>query len=202
MKKYDKIQNYYEANMGKGLPDYGVLGWESEEAQKLRFDVLLSSVELSGKSILDIGCGMGNLLEYIEQKGISVVYTGVDILQSMISYAQCKKLKGQFCCIDIFDNNIFNKKSFDIIYSSGIFNLNLGNNKEFLIKALKTMLELSKETIAFNLLHKDSPGKEDKYFYFDPVEVKKLILDFDEVEKVDIFEQYLMNDFTVVVKCK
>lgn len=200
MRKIDKIQKYYEEKMGKGLPDYGILGWESEDAQRMRFDVLISSVKLDGKSLLDIGCGMGNLLEYLGYRKIPVKYTGVDILQSMISYAQCKKLDGEFCCIDIFENDIFDKKSFDVVYASGIFNLDLGNNREFLLKALKTMLELSREAIVFNLLHKDSPGREDKYYYYDPEEIRKLLTGMQGVESVHIQEQYLKNDFSVVIR--
>ena len=198
MKKTEKIRTYYESKMGQGLPDYGVLGWESEKAQQLRFDMLLNAVVLEGKLLLDIGCGMGNLLEYLDSNKINVKYTGVDILESMIEYAECKKLKGEFCCVDVFDNEAFTSRSFDIVYTSGIFNLNLGNNREFLLKALKKMLEMAKEAIVFNLLHKDSPDREDKYYYYDPEEVRKLLEDFPGAGKVVIKEQYLNNDFTVV----
>lgn len=199
MKKTEKIRTYYESKMGQGLPDYGILGWESEKAQYLRFDMLLDAVSLEDKTLLDIGCGMGNLLEYLNGKGIKVGYTGVDILESMIECAECKKLNGEFCCADVFEDGSFNNRSFDIVYTSGIFNLNLGNNREFLLKALKKMLGLAKEAVVFNLLHKDSPDREDdKYYYYDPAEIKQLLEGFPEIRKVAIKEQYLNNDFTVV----
>lgn len=90
MKKLETIRTFYESKMGKGLPDYGVLGWESKEAQTLRFDILASYMDLSDKSVLDVGCGMGNLLEYFRSKDINVRYTGVDILKSMIDQARAK----------------------------------------------------------------------------------------------------------------
>jgi len=197
LKKTEKIRTYYESKMGQGLPDYGVLGWESEKAQQLRFDMLLNAVPLDGKALLDIGCGMGNLLEYLDSKGINVKYTGVDILQSMIEYAKCKKLNGEFCCVDVFEDASYSQRSFDIVYTSGIFNLNLGNNREFLLMALNKMLELAKEAVVFNLLHKDSPDREDKYYYYDPIEIRELLENFPEVGNVIIKEQYLNNDFTV-----
>ena len=201
MKKTEKIRTYYESKMGQGLPDYGVLGWESEEAQQLRFDMLIDSVSLDGKTLLDIGCGMGNLLEYLDSKEINVKYTGVDILMSMIEFARCKKLNGEFCCVDVFDDNIFENRSFDIVYTSGIFNLNLGNNREFLLKALKKMLGFANEAVVFNLLHKDSPDREEKYFYYDPEEAKQLVENIPGIKNVIIKEQYLNNDFTVIC-CK
>ncbi len=201
MKKLDIIKTYYDNNMAKGLPEYGILGWESEEAQQLRFDMLLSSVDLEGRKLLDVGCGTGNLLEYINSKGIKVDYTGVDILKKMIDIAEGKKLDGVFRHLDIFKNNIFENASFDVVYTSGIFNLDLGNNREFLKNALELFLDISCDAVVFNLLHVDSPDREDKYFYFHPDEVRDILDPFSErLSSVEFIEAYLKNDFTVVVR--
>lgn len=202
MKKLDIIKTYYDNNMSKDLPEYGILGWESEEAQRLRFDMLLSSVALEGKKLLDVGCGTGSLLEYINSKNIKVDYTGVDILEKMTEIAQSKKLAGSFIHMDIFKNNIFNNNSFDIVYTSGIFNLNLGNNREFLKNALELFLDISRYAVVFNLLHVASPDREDdKYFYFHPDEVREILADFsDKFAEAEFIETYLKNDFTVVVR--
>ena len=199
MKKMNIIQTYYEKNMGKGLPDHSVLGWESREAQRLRFDSLLSSVNPEGKKILDVGCGMGNLLEYILEKGHRVSYTGTDILQGMIESAEAKKLDADFYCVDIFKNNPFELGSFDIVYASGIFNLNLGNNREFLLKAIELFLALSRDVVAFNLLHHHSPDKEEEYYYFSPEEVLGMLEKYSgRIRKVNVIGNYLQNDFTVI----
>lgn len=199
MKRLETIRKYYESKMGKGLPDYGVLGWESEEAQNLRFEILLSAVELEGKSLLDIGCGMGNLLQYMKSKKLNVSYTGTDILESMIEQARLKNPGAEFHHADIFRNNIFKNNSFDISYASGIFNIDLGNNCEFLPKALELLLDLSKEAVVFNLLHRDSPDREKGYCYFHPDEIRSMVEKLhDKVEKLEIIEAYLHNDFTVV----
>lgn len=201
MKKLQIIQKYYENNMSKALAEYGILGWESEEAQRLRFDMLLNSTELEGKKLLDVGCGTGNLLEYINSKGINVKYTGVDILEQMIEIANGKKLNGDFYRADIFKNNIFEGRTFDIIYSSGIFNLNLGNNRTFLHDAVGLFLKLSTEAVVFNLLHVGSPDREDKYFYFHPDELNDILADYsDVIKEVEIVEAYLKNDFTVICR--
>jgi cyclopropane fatty-acyl-phospholipid synthase-like methyltransferase len=203
MDKLNIIKTYYEDNMAKGLPEYGILGWESEEAQKLRFDMLLSSVDLNGKALLDVGCGTGNLLEYIRSKGIDVNYTGVDILDKMIKKAKKKQLGADFFLVDIFKDNIFKDNSFDAIYASGIFNLNLGNNREFLTDALDLFLRLSSGVVVFNLLHFASPDREDKYFYFHPDEISEILEKYSGViEKVQFIEAYLKNDFTVICKKK
>ena len=199
MKKLEIIRTYYESKMDRGLPDYGVLGWESKEAQTLRFDILLSSVDLGGRSLLDVGCGMGNLPEYIRSKGMDVRYTGVDILQSMVDQARARMPGAEFYNADIFAGPFFGKRIFDVVYASGIFNLNLGNNRDFLCSALDTMLGLSMEAVVFNLLHRDSPDREEKYSYFHPDEIKSIVECMSgRVKKLNIVEAYLKNDFTAI----
>jgi SAM-dependent methyltransferase len=203
MKKLDIIRTYYETNLSKGLPEYGILGWESEEAQRLRFDMLLSAVDLEGKALLDVGCGTGNLLEHIINKGINIKYIGVDLLDKMICIAKSKGLSGDFIHADIFENRIFENESFDVIYTSGIFNLDLGNNIDFLKRAIRLFLDLSRKYVVFNLLHRDSPDREDKYFYSSPDEVADLLEVYsDRIGSVEFIEVYLKNDFTTVIRKK
>lgn len=194
------IKKYYEANMDKGLPDYSMLGWESEEAQALRFEMLAANVPLQGRKILDVGCGVGNLAEYLGRRSIQSDYTGVDILQSMICRAKEKKLGARFLHCDIFKENPFKNEKFDVVYSSGIFNLNLSNNMEFLRRAIDTFLDLSDGIVAFNLLSNKSLDKEDKYFYYDMEKVENLIRNefSSRMKSVDLICGYLHNDFTVI----
>jgi ubiquinone/menaquinone biosynthesis C-methylase UbiE len=198
--KLNTIKLYYESNMGKNLPDYSFLGWESEEAQMLRFDVVVSNVDLQGRKILDVGCGVGNFAEYLAKKNIHSQYTGVDILDSMISLAQKKNLNARFLQCDLFKENPFGDEKFDVVYSSGIFNLNLNNNMNFLRKAIGVFLSLSNDIVAFNLLSITSLNKEDKYYYYNMEEVKDLIKNefSNDIKTVKFISGYLHNDFTVI----
>lgn len=199
MKRLEIIKEYYNKNNQPNKPDYYLLGWESEAAQHYRFKALVNNLNLNEKKILDIGCGTGNFLEYIEQRFSNFEYTGVDILEHMIAIAKRKKLKGKFLCIDIFKENPFGHNEFDKIFASGIFNINLGNNKKFIIDALKLFDFISKETISFNLLYDKSPDKEDKYFYTSPDEIISLIKNnYPNNFNIKVIEGYLQNDFTVV----
>lgn len=199
MGKSDLIKSFYEPNIGKDMPDYEVLGWESQEAQNGRFEVLVSNVDLQGRKLLDVGCGLGNLLEYLNRKGIQVDYTGVDIYDRMIECASKKGLKANFYCMDIFKTNPFEENSFDVVFTSGIFNINLGNNREFLVYALTRLLRISRCVVAFNLLHHKSPDREERFYYFSPGEVEEILKHAPyKLKKVKIIEGYLLNDFTVI----
>lgn len=199
----ERIEAYYKPKIGKGLPDFKVLGWESKEAQYMRFEMLTSNVDLQNKKILDVGCGLGNLLEYLMDKGINVDYTGVDILEDMIRSVKNKNLPGEFYCMDIFKQHPFEMKSFDLIYTSGIFNLSMGNNMDFLRRAFGRFVELSREIVVFNLLDQNSPDKEDTYFYYDHKQVVSMLSEeYSQIESIEVVRGYLNNDFTVFCAIK
>lgn len=203
MGKYEKIRNYYKQNNKPDHPDYYLLGWESDEAQLLRFKALVSTLDLDGNKILDIGCGTGNFLQYLNERFKNIVYTGVDILEHMIAIAKKKNLKGMFLCTDIFKANPFRQGEFDAVFASGTFNINLGNNEAFIINALRLFDYISNKTISFNLLSENSPDKEEGYFYSSPEKICELInKNFPNHFFISVIEGYLQNDFTIICNKK
>ena len=124
--KYEKIEKYYLPRLECNTEDYLMLGWENKDAQFKRFSVLNEIID-NNMTILDVGCGLGNLLDYFDSANHHVYYTGIDIISKMISIAGQKKPHGDFRVVDIFKNTIFTHRKFDIVYSSGIFNIDLGN---------------------------------------------------------------------------
>ena len=202
MKKVEKIKDYYEPKIQSKHNDYEVLGWESQEAQELRFKVFAEHTNLSGLSLLDVGCGLGNLHGYMKKKGYNVDYTGVDILISMIDKAKGKYTDARFIHTNIFEHDIFEHKQFDVVYACGMFNLNLGNNIEFLLKAVNKFMWLSKQIVSISLLDWDSQDKEEQYCYYKSDDVLELLNECTKNSewKAEIIKGYLQNDFTVFLK--
>jgi len=81
MRKLDIIKNYYGQKLQENLPDFQTLGWESQKAQFDRFRILTDNIELNNHKILDVGCGLGNLLEHLKEVHETPDYTDVDILE-------------------------------------------------------------------------------------------------------------------------
>jgi hypothetical protein len=84
---------------------------------------------------------------------------------------------------------------FDVVFCSGAFNLNLGNNLQFLPRAIGRMCELSRKYVVFNLLHRRAATETHRYFYADPAEIRRLLT--SPACDVRIIDDYLPNDFTV-----
>jgi SAM-dependent methyltransferase len=186
--------------MSPGRENFAVLDWASAASQRKRFEVLVANVPLRGRSLLDVGCGLGDLLAYLAERGIDLAYTGVDVLARMV--AACRErfggVRGRFVQADVFADASFGREGFDVVFASGIFNLDLGNNREFLPVALRRLLELSREHVAANFLHVRARGRDKGYFFYDPDEVLA-ILDGEPCE-VRLIDDYLRNDFTVICR--
>ena len=74
---------------------------------------------------------------------------------STLGIEQAKELKDQT-----------KEMHFDIVFCSGIFNLNLGDNVGLLNEALGIFFKLAREAVVFNLLDEGSPDKDNRYYYF------------------------------------
>jgi len=196
-----KIRTHYEHRISPHRESYDILDWSDAASQQARFEVLAKHVELRGKRLLDVGCGLGDLLTFLRSREMDVDYTGVDLLEKMTTEAGRRNPGGRFICADVFDpaaDQPFEPESFDVVFCSGAFNLNLGNNIQFIPLAARRMLGLSGCCVVFNLLHKRQAAEEERYFHWDPAEVLKLLqpLDCD----CQIIDDYLPNDFTVLCR--
>jgi SAM-dependent methyltransferase len=192
------IESHYLPRIHDTETNSAILDWESVEAQELRFDALIRSIDLSGKSLLDVGCGLGDLHTFLTRRGIKVDYLGIDLLPEMISTARLRNPGVAFRDLDLFRNPDSIERTFDVVFCSGIFNLNLGNNHAFLEEALEVFFRLANEAVVFNLLHKRSPDPDHHYFYFTPDEVIPKVWPYSD--DIRILDDYLANDFTVAVR--
>ena len=196
MSRKRAIRDFYAPRILPGRPSHEVLDWADSAGQLTRFRILAENVDLTGRSLLDVGCGLGDLLEYLDRAGIAADYTGVDIVPEMVEAARRRHPAGEFIVGDIFSENPFLGRRFDVAFCSGLFNLNVGNNRGFLAAALPAMFALATGHVVFNLLHAWTPDKHPHCVYFDPAEVVPMVETMSD--RVRIVDDYLPNDFTVV----
>lgn len=64
------------------------LGWRGEESQRKRFEVIAKAGEFSGCSILDVGCGRGDLKRFLDTRFSKFSYIGLDHMPEFIAQAR------------------------------------------------------------------------------------------------------------------
>ncbi len=195
-----QIKNHYEPLLEKYAGGYKVLDWESREAQIKRFEILCQAVDLSGKKLLDVGCGAGDLYGFLSDRRIDVSYRGVDLLEKMVERARSTYPRGRFFSGDIFQDTMFSKKQFDVVFCSGLFTLNLGNNEVFFEQALPVLFGFAREYVVFNMLGEGGEIHGNQYYYFREKEVIHRVRKYSN--SVRCMKHYIPWDFTIAAESK
>src|SRR4030042_1546772 len=96
-----KVLDFYAQRWQEYGYDTRSLGIGSRESQEVRFDVLTQIGDLANASVLDVGCGFGDLHSYLEKRGIPVRYTGLALQPAFIEEARRRHPGDEFFCTDV-----------------------------------------------------------------------------------------------------
>ncbi len=160
------------------LKDFGnspqAVRW-TPEGQRLRYEALLRIAgNISGKTILDFGCGKGDFYGFLKGKGVPVQYCGIDINDNLIAIAKQKYPETQFLVRDIEEEEF--KHSFDIIFVCGVFNLRVAGIEESMNNVLKKLFILCREALHINLLTYYIAQRNVELFYVKPEKILSFAL--------------------------
>ena len=165
------------------------VGWlDGKQNQAKRFETLLNIGVQEGDSILDLGCGLGHMVEHLEKIGLNVRYTGIDTNKNSIQQAY------QFGEAAYIHGTIFDiQERYDWGLASGVFNVEFP--KEEMLKTISELLSKANKGVAFNLLS-NSANNNLTYENYIPEEVVSYLKG-----NVSIVENYgVENDFTIYIK--
>jgi SAM-dependent methyltransferase len=126
------------------------VGHRSVEAQLVRFEVLLDALDSAHHpaSILDVGCGVGDLVGYLEQTGRRGPYLGVDLLPDMIDEARRRYPDAEFQVADVAAGELEGR--FDLVVASGTLNIAVEDHDRWVKDMLAAMWERTGRALAVN----------------------------------------------------
>jgi SAM-dependent methyltransferase len=82
------IQKYHLQMISEaGINSASALGWKSREAQLVRFEAIAQAADMTGSSVLDVGCGTGDLRAFLAAKYGNIRYTGADQMEPFLQLA-------------------------------------------------------------------------------------------------------------------
>lgn len=134
------------------------MGW-FKDRQYIRFAALTQIGSVNNCSILDVGCGFGDLVDFLGGRGATVDYTGYDINPRLIEVAKKRHPHMKFYVVDIEEEK---REGFDWIVSSGVFNYKMPSSKAFIENMLTIMFEMSHLGVAVDFMsaYVDFRGEE------------------------------------------
>lgn len=171
----ETVEKFFSSLVNKYGNSYKSLDWSSKEKQWLRFKMMTGIGDLNNKTILDVGCGLGHLLDYFAERGITPKrYVGIDISPSMIAKAKELHVVDN---VEFYVKNIDSvNEKFDYVICSGTLNIKVDTPspvwREWVLKSIDKMFNIANIGVAFNMIPIDiAEYYEDRVFYADPVSI-------------------------------
>jgi SAM-dependent methyltransferase len=201
--KNSKLEKQYITIHNQMINEYGLTEkalWGSKKSQYVRFNKLLDLfLTKASFSVLDIGCGLCDFYEYIQQKGFSNFnYTGIEI--NKVFYLEAKK---RYPSLDI-RNGSFNQlkktENWDYVIASGIFNLGDSQSEtmELFFNQFGNIYSQIKIGFGVNFLSAYHEKQDNISVYHCPTTLfLRCMQEFSKHVVLD--HSYLPNDFTILV---
>ncbi|MDP5253241.1 MULTISPECIES: class I SAM-dependent methyltransferase [unclassified Vibrio] len=128
------------------------LGWIDQQSQWQRFAVFAEHIDFSEQSVLDLGCGFGDFLFYLETETKVCLqhYMGIDVSSSFITQAKrrdfatdCQFIQGDF--------SLGRLPKADIVIASGSLNYR-SRQTDYVINMIEKMASTARYQVGLNLL--------------------------------------------------
>lgn len=189
----------YRARYVERLAQFGhdprSLGW-SKGKQEERFTALTSRIDLTGaQSVLDVGCGFGDLYPFLREQGFQGSYLGVDFIDELLDVGRKAYPDADLRNADIEDFD--STRRFDLVVASGIFNGVLEHEEQWarIERTLSRMYELTGIACAADFMSRYVDYTREDTFYAEPERVFTLAKTLSR--RVALDHVYLPFEFAV-----
>ena len=170
------------------------VGWlDGRTNQAKRFETLVDIGIESGDSVLDVGCGVGHLIDHFNNIGLEVQYTGLDTNRFAIEQAQKIYVDETFIhgTLDAVD------ETYDWGLASGVFNYEFP--KLEMLETVNQLVSKVDKGVAFNLLNGSKKYSSESYEFYQPVEIFSLLNRRGAL--CSVVQNYgIENDFTIYIR--
>lgn len=182
-----------------------------EKRQKEEIDLISKKIDLNGKKILEIGCGLGRWADFFHDKCSE--YVGIDYSENLIEIAK-KHFNFPNCYFEILsateldEDNLPIKGPYDIIFITGVIMYLNDDDIDIMIEKINKLthensiiyIRESTSVLDTRLTLKDFYSKELKSEYNVIYRTKKELLEFfEKIENINSIETSLIhteyNDF-------
>lgn len=193
-----RTREFYAEAFRQYGPSVQSLGWSGGETQLLRFRKLTEVGPMDGASLLDVGCGLGDLNAWLKEQGSRTHYTGIDSNPDFVRITSSKFPDatvhlGEF--LDDLGEAGLDTGRFDYVVASGIFTFRTVQPAEYLAAAVQKMFRLARIGVAFNVLSTWGDFHRDTDFEAEPADVLSICRRF--TRWIVLRHDYHPRDFTV-----
>jgi hypothetical protein len=190
------LEPYFSAARTHGA-GFGSLLWASPATQAARFDAIRRIVDLTRKSVLDVGSGRADFLEYLLNQGIRPMdYVGIEAVDALADAAEHKRLPR---CVIIRADFVAEPLRLFVGADAVVFSgsLNTADDSVF-YPALRHGFDAATEALVFNFLDSAQLAGQPHLYFRDPHVVRRFAETLSP--RVSVLSDYLEGDTTVCVR--
>ena len=207
---YEKIVSHYEECFHKYGDCHKGVDWPNEKDVLKRYRVMLDVIgydtaneKAEKPSVLDFGCGLAHLYQFILDNDYILQYSGLDISDEFIDVCKRKFPEEEFIKMDILkdDYKTLNGK-YDYIVMNGVFTERVGIEfdlmKHYFEEMIRRTFEICRRGIAFNVMSKDVDWEREDLFHL-PLNELSAFLTKNVTRKFVIRNDYGLYEYTTYV---
>jgi SAM-dependent methyltransferase len=197
MSDLEKIASLYNERVKKFGYSAESVGWKSTDQQLLRFQILTQNLNLANQTLLDIGCGFGDLYKFLcESNFTPLLYTGIDVSDEVLKVAtqNYENIPG----VAFFKRELMSKSAeiYDFAVASGSLNYNLGRDmSEYLEEFVEFYGPRVRKGLLINLLSTKVDYRQEIHAHYSPEYVQSVFQ--RHFENVRLIEGYGLYEFTI-----
>jgi SAM-dependent methyltransferase len=190
---------FYESHVKRFGYGFRALGYGRRASQERRFCVVAELGDLHGASLLDVGCGFGDLLAWLRARGIFPRYTGLDLTAAMVE--RCRQRFQQDSASGdarfiVGDALSFQPEgTYDYVVASGLFGYAARDTRVRVRPTLERLFGMTGIGLAVNFLSAWAPARSRGRLYVQPADLLQYALRLTPAVRLD--HSYMPNDFTL-----
>jgi SAM-dependent methyltransferase len=189
-----RVIETYNRRLAQFGHDPRTLGWPKRR-HRLRYAILLGHWDLKGRSILDYGCGFGDMYAFCRDQALDVDYEGVDINPELIAEGRKRYPEAKLSVRDPLREGL--ERSYDYAFSSGVHNIKLEDNWSFIEQGFELFDKSCTRGFALNFLSDKVEYKLEHAHHTDPVRVLELAYRYSN--RIVLRNDYMPFEFTIFV---
>lgn len=173
------------------------LGWKGDESQAKRFDVITTLADFNESSVMDLGCGRGDLRAFLGERFKAFAYIGIDQMPEFIKEAN--QLYGELPDTFFYQSDFTTAElpKTEYVIACGALGYRC-SNPHFYFEMIAKMYASAKKALTFNMLDVTRFPDHPLLVGHD---VNK-VLTFCQMlcPKVELIQGYLDDDFTIFMR--
>ena len=168
--------------------------------QWVRHTIHAEAFELSGRHVLDVGCGIAMFLRFLMARGVILAsYTGIDIVGRFLEANRVEFPRSRFLSVDIL-NDPLDGLATDVVFMSQVFNNKYADadNEAVARRAVSRLFDIAREGLVIDFMSTHVDWRDPDLHYFDP----KVMFEFGKsiTRFVDVRHDYLPFEYTLILR--